>query len=156
MIKPLMLLLGLLAFWQAPAPAPTPSALSSDPKGWIDLLADKSLAQWSRVPLTPVGQLAAGDVAKPSPWKFDDARGLLVCEGDKAGHEMYRFAQEVGDFVYHVEWRYAGPPDQKAYNSGVFARANADGTIWHQAQTGTGGGYLFGATLVDGKPGRVN
>jgi hypothetical protein len=163
MLTPLMMLLGLLAFWQAPAPAatpsaaaPTPSALSSEPKGWIDLLADSSLAKWSRVPLTPVGQLPAGDVSKPSPWTFDAARGVLVCEGDKASHEMFRYAQEAGDFVYHAEWRYAGPPDQKAYNSGILVRANADGTIWHQAQTGAGGGYLFGATLVDGKPGRVN
>jgi hypothetical protein len=155
-MKMLALLLGLFAAWQAPTPTSTPATLTSDPKGWVDLLADKSLNQWTRVSLTPVGQLPAGDVLGPSPWKLAPSNDLLVCEGDKAGHEMFRFAQEVGDFVLHVEWRYAGPPSDKPYNSGVFARASADGAIWHQAQTGAAGGYLFAATLVDGKPGRVN
>jgi hypothetical protein len=155
MMRTLAVLLGLLAAWQAPAPS-TPAALTSDPKGWVDLLADRGLRQWTRVPLGAVAQLAPGDAAGPSPWKLAPSGDVLVCEGDKAGHEMYRFAQEVGDFVLHVEWRYAGPPEEKAYNSGVFARASADGAIWHQAQTGTGGGYLFGNTLVDGKPQRVN
>lgn len=164
MMKPTLVLLGLLALWQVPAPAPaptpaatpTPSALSTDPKGWTDLFAGAALKSWSRVPLNAVGKLPAGDMAQTSPWTFDAARGVLVCAGDKSGHEMFRYAQEVGDFVFHAEWRYAGPPEDKAYNSGVFARASADGSIWHQAQTGTGGGYLFGATVVDGKPGRVN
>jgi hypothetical protein len=159
-MKMLAVLFGLFAAWQAPAPAPaptpTPATLASDPKGWVDLLADKSLKQWTRVPMSPVGQLPAGDVLGPSPWAVTPSSDLLVCEGDKAGHEMFRFAQEVGDFVLHVEWRYAGPPTDKPYNSGILARASADVSIWHQAQTGAGGGYLFGATLVDGKPVRVN
>jgi hypothetical protein len=154
MMRSFALLLGLVALWQAPSQ--TPAALTAEAKGWVDLLADKSLTQWVRVPLGAVGKLPAGDVSGPSPWKLAPAGDLLVCEGDKTGHEMFRFAQEVGDFVLHVEWRYAGPPEEQAYNSGVFARASADGAIWHQAQTGTGGGYLFGATLVDGKPQRVN
>jgi hypothetical protein len=154
MMKSLAMLLGLIVVWQAPAP--TPPALSPDAKGWVDLLADKSLKQWTRVPMSPVGQLPAGDVAGPSPWTVAPSGDLLVCEGDKAGHEMFRFAQEAGDFVLHVEWRYAGPSTDKPYNSGVLARASADAAIWHQAQTGAAGGYLFGATLVDGKPVRVN
>jgi hypothetical protein len=156
MLRTLAALVGAIVLWQAPAPAPTPSALSSDARGWIDLLADASLKEWTRVPLGAVGQLSPGAIARPSPWSVGAAAGVLVCHGDQAGHEMFRFAREAGDFILHVEWRYAGPPEEKAYNSGVFARASADGAIWHQAQTGTGGGYLFGATLVDGKPGRVN
>jgi hypothetical protein len=156
MLRTLAALVGAIVLWQAPAPSPTPSALSADPKGWIDLLADSSLKEWTRVPLGAVGKLPPGDSASPSPWSLDAVRGVLVCQGDKAGHEMFRFAREAGDFILHAEWRYAGPPDEKAYNSGVFARSSADGAIWHQAQTGTGGGYLFGATLVGGKPGRVN
>ncbi len=166
MFTSMALLLGLLASLQAPAaapppgppPVPTPSALSSDSSGWIDLLADPGLKSWTRVSLPSGfgGKLPAGDVSAPSPWKFDAARHILVCEGDKAGHELFRYAREAGDFVLHAEWRYAGPPDEKAYNSGFFTRANADGTLYIQAQTGAGGGYLFGASLVDGKPARVN
>jgi hypothetical protein len=153
MMMHLAVLLGLLAAWQAPSPSP--AALTSDPKGWVDLLADKSLRQWTRVSLAPVGQLSAGDVAGPSPWMLDPA-GVLVCEGEKAGHEMYRFAQEAGDFVLHVEWRFTKVDGDKPYNSGVYVRTSADATVWHQAQTGPGGGYLFGNTLVGGAPQRVN
>jgi hypothetical protein len=141
-----------------PPPTPTPSALSSDPKGWVDLLADKSLKSWTRVPLASGfgGKLAAGDVAAPSPWKLDASGKVLVCAGDKSGHEMFRYTEETGDFILHAEWRYVGPPDEKAYNSGIFVRASADGAVYLQAQTGTGGGYLFGTYLADGKPARVN
>lgn len=159
MTKTLAVLLGVLALAQAPAPAPaptpTPSALSSDPKGWTDLLADTSLKQWTRVALS-AGVVPAGDITQPSPWALDTQRGVLVCHGDKIGHEMFRFATEAGDFILHAEWRYAGPADAKTYNSGIFVRTSADGSIWHQAQTGPAGGFLFAATLVDGKPGRMN
>jgi hypothetical protein len=36
------------------------------------------------------------------------------------------------------------------YNSGVFIRNSADGTIWHQAQLTLTGGYLFGNAPVNG------
>ena len=42
---------------------------------------------------------------EPSPWKMDPATGILLCEGDKVGHEWVRFATEFSDVVYHVEWR---------------------------------------------------
>lgn len=147
-----LLLLGLLAGAQA---SPTPSALSTDATGWVDLLADQSLKDWVRVPLGPVGQLPAGDPAGPSPWKLDASGQVLVCEGDKAGHEMLRHATPFGDHVLHVEWRFAKLEGAPPYNAGVYVRASADGKIWHQAQTGPGGGYLFGNTLVDGAPQRV-
>jgi hypothetical protein len=155
-----LILVGPQAAGTAPTatqtPTPTPSALESEPTGWIDLLADPSLESWTRVSLRAVGELPAGDVSAPSPWSFDAKTGVLLCEGQKAGHEMFRVDPEFADFVLHVEWRFTKLEGTPAYNAGVFVRANADGTIWHQAQTGPGGGYLFGNTLVNGTPQRVN
>jgi hypothetical protein len=37
------------------------------------------------------------------------------------------------------------------YNSGVFIRNDADGTIWHQAQLTMDGGYLFGNSPTNGQ-----
>jgi len=151
------LLLGVLVLPALQSPAqPVPSALQSDPKGWVDLLAGKDLRDWTRVPLGAVGQLPAGRVSDPSPWKMDPSGGLLICEGEKAGHEMLRYATEVDDFVLHVEWRFTKLEGDRPYNSGVFARTSADGAIWFQAQTGPGGGYLFGSAPVNGTMGRVN
>jgi len=151
-------LVGMMAVTalQAPvAPAQqTPSALQADPAGWVDLLADKSLKDWTRVPLGAVGKLPAGKDADPSPWKVEG--DTLVCEGGKAGHEMLRHGKEVGDFVLHVEWRFTKLEGEPGYNSGVFVQAAADGGSWFQAQTGAAGGYLFGAIPVAGKTGRVN
>ncbi len=154
----LQMFLSLFAIAQAPSqPAPaSPSALQADPRGWVDLLADKTLKDWTRVPLGPVGQLPAGKPDDPSPWHMDPAGAALMCDGDKAGHEMFRYGPELGDFVLHAEWRFTKLEGDKAYNSGVFVRASADGATWFQAQTGPAGGYLFGAAPVNGKPGRVN
>ncbi|MBE3072276.1 MAG: DUF1080 domain-containing protein, partial [Acidobacteria bacterium] len=149
-----LLLPSLLALSAVQAPAP--SALISDPKGWVDLLADKTLQNWTRVPQGAVGKLPAGLATDPSPWKLDPSGDVLVCEGDKAGHEMFRFAEEQGDFVLHVEWRFTKLEGDPPYNSGVYARTSADGAIWFQAQTGAAGGYLFGNAPVSGKPQRVN
>jgi hypothetical protein len=145
---------GALAL--AAVQAPAPSALVSDPKGWVDLLADKGLKDWTRVPLGAVGQLPAGNVSDPSPWKLDPSGQVLVCEGDKAGHEMFRYGAELGDFVLHAEWRFTRLEGEKPYNSGVFVRTSADGATWLQAQTGPAGGYLFGNVLVSGTAQRVN
>jgi hypothetical protein len=153
-----LLLAALLAAPLAATQAPvlTPSALDSDPAGWVDLLADPGLKSWTRVPLGAVGQLPAGDASSPSPWKLDATDGTLVCEGDKAGHEMFRFDPEFGDFILHVEWRFTRLEGAPPYNAGVYVRTSSDGAIWHQAQTGPAGGYLFGNTLVNGTPQRVN
>ena len=153
------LLAGLVAFSGFQAPPQTapqsPSALSADPMGWVDLLADTSLKEWVRVPLGPVGQLPAGKADDPSPWKVDPS-GTLVCEGNKAGHEMLRYAAEQGDFILHAEWRFTRLEGDPAYNAGVFVKAAADGSTWFQAQTGAAGGYLFGAVPGTPKPGRVS
>jgi hypothetical protein len=162
MTATILLLTTSLLSAQAAPPAPTrtatPSraALDTDPTGWVDLLADTSLRDWIRLPLGPVGALPAGDVTTASPWRLDTASGTLVCDGDKAGHEMFRSVPEFGDFVLHVEWRFTKLEGTPAHNAGVYVRVSADGAIWHQAQTGPGGGYLFGNTLVNGAPQRVN
>ena len=164
------LLLGTLALAQAqtqpqtpsqPKPQPQPpteSALASNPAGWVDLLADKTLKDWTRIPLASGfgGQLPAGKTDDPTPWKIDASGAILLCEGDKAGHEMFRHAAEWGDHILHVEWRFTKLEGEKPYNSGIYVRTSADGAIWHQAQTGPSGGFLFGNTLVKGVAQRVN
>ncbi len=149
----MILLIGMFAIPSFQAPA-TPSALETDPAGWVDLLADKSLKGWTRVPQSAVGKLPAGKADDPSPWRIDG--DTLDCEGDKAGHEMLRYDKELGDFVLHVEWRFAKLEGEPAYNSGIYVRTGADAASWIQAQTGPAGGYLFGSVTVGGKMGRVN
>jgi 3-keto-disaccharide hydrolase len=131
----------------------TPSALESDPQGWTDLLAQAGadLKGWTRGPIPP------GSARNPkSQWSLDASTGHLVCQGD-GGHEWVRWDQELGDFIYHVEWRFTPVPGKKGYNSGVYVRNSDDASVWHQAQTGdAAGGYLFGDTLVGGKKMRVN
>ena len=70
---------------------------------------------------------------------------------------MLRYNTPYKDLVFHVEWKFTRLPDEKAkYNSGVFIRNDADGTIWHQGQTSLDGGYLFGDTPVNGVIKRFN
>jgi len=57
----------------------------------------------------------------PSPWKLDPATGSSCGEG-QAGHEWLRFATEVGDIVYHVEWRLTRLEGEPAYNSGCSSK----------------------------------
>jgi hypothetical protein len=106
---------------------------------------------WTRVAIPPDHPVS--DVPQ---WHIDYAKKQIVCDGN-GGHEWLRFDKEVGNFTFHVKWRFTTvtTPDPK-YNSGVFFRNNLDGSIWHQAQTSLGGGYIFGVTPVDGKPTHFN
>jgi hypothetical protein len=134
----------------AAEPQESKSALQTDPTGWIDLLAQKDLKNWKRVSIPPGSPLKRKD-----PWSMDPKTGYLVCDGVGI-HEMLLYNQEFGDGIFHVEWRFKEIPGKKGYNSGVYVRTSADGTIWHQAQVGADNiGYLFGDTLVDGKIKRV-
>ena len=114
------------------------------------LMPDATFKGWTRLAIPPDGTLDP-----VSQWKVDAANGLIVCEGNR-GHEWLRYDRELADFVFHAEWRFAPVEGGKGYNSGIFVRNSADGKIWHQAQTGAGGGYLFGDTLVNGVPQRIN
>ena len=126
----------------------TKSALESDPKGWIDLLAGADLKQWRRVSIPPGSKLG-----KPDPWKLDTEKRILVCHGTGAPHEMLVYDKELGDGIFHVEWRFEKVEGKKGYNSGVYVRNSADGALWHQAQVGNKNvGYLFGQT--EGKDGK--
>jgi len=70
---------------------------------------------------------------------------------------MLRYNTPYKDVVLHVEWRFTRLADAGAkYNSGVFIRNSANGAVWHQAQTGPAGGYLFGNTPVHGVPQRID
>jgi len=118
---------------------------------WKDISPDAAFSQWTRLSIPP-GQ----PVSEPSQWKIDAAAGTLVCEGD-GGHEMLRYNTPYKDVVLHVEWRFTRLADAGAkYNSGVFIRNSANGAVWHQAQTGPAGGYLFGNTPVHGVPQRID
>jgi hypothetical protein len=126
------------------------SALETEPSGWIDLLADKSLKEWKRVPIPPGSTLNVRN-----PWQVDPASGVLLCDGVGL-HEMLLYDKELADGTFHVEWRFKKVDGKKGYNSGVYVRNSADGKIWHQAQVGSKNvGHLFGATLIDGKPGKI-
>jgi hypothetical protein len=141
----MLLLLGS-ALW-----AQTPSALESDPKGWTDIMPDASLKGWTRLPF-----MVTTPMAPDSQWKVDTANKLLICEGDK-GHDWLRYDKELANFIFHAEWRFVPIAGGKGYNSGVMARNSADGTIWHQAQTGdASGGFLMGQTPVNGTSQRIN
>jgi len=116
-----------------------------------DILPDESLKGWTRIPIPPV------DGLKPKlQWRVDAAQHALICSGD-GGHEWLRYDQELGDYVLRVDWRFTPKgPDEKRYNSGVGIRLSKYGELWYQAQTGLGGGYLFGENLVDGAIKRFN
>jgi hypothetical protein len=128
----------------------TPSALEKNPAGWVNLLANSgpTFQGWSRGPIPP-GPL--GPVT-PSQWSLDAATGHVHCKGN-GGHEWIRWNKELGDGIFHVEWRFVPVVEGKTnYNSGVFVRNSADGAVWHQGQTGGGtGGFLFGGTPMKGK-----
>jgi hypothetical protein len=127
------------------------SALQRDSSGWTDLLSGKDLAGWKRVALAPDTKLGAKD-----PWKVED--GLLLCDGVGV-KEMLLYDKELGDGVFHVEWRFrkvADDAEKKDYNSGVYVRTASDGKIWHQVQIAHQDkppllGDLFADTPVKGK-----
>jgi len=115
---------------------------------WINILPDASFSQWTRLPIPPTAPLS-----EKTQWSVAD--GVLTCDG-KGGHEWLRYSRPFRDFVLQAEWRFEPQPGEPRYNSGIFVRNSADGKVWHQAQTGQAGGFLFGNTLVSGAAQRVN
>ena len=144
-------LLSIPVLMAALAAAQTPAALEANPKGWTDILPDASLKGWSRAAIPPTDPLR--DYAG---WKVNKASRSILCEGDKLAHEWLRWDKELADFIFHAEWRFLKLEGEPRYNSGVFVRTSKDAVIWHQGQTGAGGGYLFGNTLVAGEAKRMN
>ncbi len=127
-----------------------PGAMETSPEGWIDLLADKTLSHWKRVAY-------AGKSLKPTnSWKMDETGSVLECDGAGA-QEMYLYDQEFANGIFHCEWRFRPVEGGKGYNSGVFIRNSANGTVWHQAQVGNANvGNLFGKTSVNGEITKFN
>jgi hypothetical protein len=106
--------------------------------------------QWTRIAIPPTHPVS--DVAQ---WHIDAKKRTIVCDGN-GGHEWLRFNHELGDFTFHVKWKFTPLSGTPKYNSGVFFRNNEDGSIWNQAQTSLAGGYIFGLAMVDGKLTRYN
>jgi acetyl esterase/lipase len=118
----------------------SPSALDSDPKGWIDFMPPSDLKGWTRIAIPPKNPLGREQ------WHLDTSGQMLICDGD-GGHEMLRYDKELTNCIFHVECRYIPVTNGKTnYNSGIFIRNSADGDIWHQCQLTMDGGYLFGVT----------
>jgi hypothetical protein len=116
-----------------------------------DIVPNEALQGWTRIPIPP----AAGLQPKLQ-WHVDAAGRSLICAGD-GGHEWLRFDREVGDFEFQLDWRFTPLGEgERRYNSGIGVRLSRAGEIWHQAQTGLAGGYLFGETLTDGLFRRFN
>ena len=147
-LLPLLFVMGLLSiagFGSALA-AGTPGALDAEVKGWTDLMPAADLKGWTRIAIPPTNVLGRAQ------WHLDTSRQVLVCDGD-GGHEMLRFDRQLTNCIFHVECRFVPLAGKKHYyNSGVFIRNSADGTIWHQCQLTMDGGYLFGNTPVKGQP----
>lgn len=141
-------MLRSLSVYLLTAAAAAATAAAQD--GWKDIFPDAKFSEWTRISIPP-----GKPVSEPSQWKIDSATRTLICEGN-GGHEMLRYNTEYSDFVLHVEWKYTKVADEKArYNSGVFVRNDAQGNIWHQAQTGQTGAYIFGVTPIKGTPQRI-
>jgi hypothetical protein len=137
MLTRCLLILPLLAF----------QALSA---GAVDILPDVNLTGWTRIPIPPVSGLSP-----KMQWRVDPSQRVLICSGD-GGHEWLRYDKELGDFALKLEWRFTPKEGNPRYNSGIGVRMSKQGEIWHQAQTGASGGYLFGDTLIDGAIQRMN
>ncbi len=125
-----------------------PGLLETSPAGWTSVQPGPSLAGWTRLPWPATATLV------PRQWSVDPATGHLVCDG-QGGHEWLRYDRDFGDAAFHVEWRFSPVAGADKYNSGVYARTATDISVWHQAQVGLAGGYLFGVTGVDGVVKRV-
>jgi hypothetical protein len=124
------------------------SLLESDPTGWTSVQPGPDLAGWARLPWPATATLG------PQQWSVDPSTGQLVCDG-RGGHEWLRCDRETGDAAFHVEWRFTVVEGADKYNSGVFARTATDLSVWHQAQVGLKGGFLFGLTRVGGVVKRI-
>jgi hypothetical protein len=111
----------------------------------IDILPNQSLQGWTRIPIP-----AISGVNPKLQWHVDTAGQALICTGD-GGHDWLRYDREIGDFEFQVDWRFTPRTSgETRYPSGIGVRMSRYGEIWHQAQTGPTGGYLFGTTLTDG------
>jgi hypothetical protein len=117
---------------------------------WVSIQPGASFKGWTRVPMAPTTTLT-----QPSQWRVEE-NGDLICDGSREkGHEFLRYDRELTNFELHVEWRFTKVEGETKYNSGVYVRSAADGSLWYQAQIGppSNGGYFF---YVDAAGKRTN
>lgn len=139
-MKPICIPLALAA-----AVAGLAAMLSAGTADGIDILPNETLQGWTRIPIP-----AISGVNPKLQWRVDAAQQALICAGD-GGHEWLRCDRELADFELQVDWRFTPRTSgETRYNSGIGVRLSRYGEIWHQAQTGATGGYLFGSTFTDG------
>jgi hypothetical protein len=118
------------------ATQPTPSALSTDPTGWEDIMPTPDLKGWFRV--------ALHSTLTRQQWHVEN--GTLICDGD-GGHDVLLLDRKFRNCIFHDEFCFTKIEGKKGYNSGVFVRTSRDAAIWHQAQVESlAGGYWFGVT----------
>ncbi len=126
-------------------------SLAFAPRGAAeDIFPGDHLGEWTRIAIPPTKPIT--NIAQ---WHRDSSTRTILCDGN-GGHEWLRYNHELTNFEFRVEWRFTQLAGAPKYNSGVFFRNNRDGSIWHQAQAGLSGGYIFGVTPVDGVPKRVD
>jgi hypothetical protein len=94
----------------------------------LELLPGKNLAGWKRVAILPDTKLA-----DKNPWSIDAAGKVLVCDGVGI-KEMLLYDKQLGDGVFHVEWRFRKAADDPIYNSGIYVRTAGDSSSWYQVQ----------------------
>lgn len=129
---------------QAGETASSKSALEAEPQGWRDIIPAADLKGWYRVPVPPTGKLGREQ------WHVDTDSKVLICDGD-GGHDMLLTDEEIGDAIFHFEFRYTPVAGKTGYNSGAYVRNSKDGALWHQAQFGDArDGFLFGETITAG------
>jgi len=127
------------------------AAASAAPAGeWTELLPNEKFEGWTRVPIPPVL-----GVDPRLQWRVDAQKREIICTGT-GGHEWLVCDREFGDFDLQVDWRFTPRAGEPRYNSGIGVRLSKFGEIWHQAQTGQSGAYLFGADMVNGALQRTN
>jgi hypothetical protein len=105
-----------------------PAMCRADEDGWIDFFPGKNLAGWKRVAIAPDTKLNAKNA-----WSVDARNKLLLCDGVGV-KEMLLYDKELGDGVFHVEWRFRKVEGDPIYNSGIYVRTAGDGLTWHQVQ----------------------
>jgi 3-keto-disaccharide hydrolase len=104
------------------------SCLAQDAEKWLDIFPGKDLLGWKRVPILPDKKLN-----EKNAWSIDEKDKVLVCDGVGV-KEMLLYDKELGDGVFHVEWRFRKVEGDPDYNSGVYVRTAKDGVTWHQVQ----------------------
>lgn len=111
---------------QSPEATATKSALETDPRGWVDILAPADLKGSSCVPVPVKGELGRAQ------WHVDTEQMVLICDRD-GGHDLLLHEKPLGDAIFHFELRYTKDEWRAGDNSGACVRNSDLGAIRHRA-----------------------